>query len=201
MTTFTAKKAEEFIEEEIRAWVREDVHPSLRQAIKRRQKHIPEETFENLEHEILKATGEVLGGYELSFQDSGRLVDMRQLNWDKRPIQIGDNFIYEWAKKKGKNKFRKGIPGYTKKSRSNLTEEQQIQRIASAIIASKTKNRKYKRRGQWYDKTIYSLIGRLTARLTRNQSAWIEGATRDKIEEMFTSTVGDLKVFRQKVTK
>lgn len=185
MNQFTPEKQREFIQDEIRAWVREDVDPQLRAAIAKRQKHIPTETIDKLRHQFYTDLGEGLGGYSLSFNDSGRIVDMKTVQWGKNPIQQDNNFILEWARKKGRAFFKKGVPGYTGNSRMGIDEDKQIQRIASAIIAAKGKNRGYKRRGQWYNKLMGRLVSRLTARLARNQADWIAGATREQIEKSF----------------
>jgi len=125
-----------------------------------------------------------LAVYTLSFPDEGRHVDMRNLNFEKRPVQEGNNFILDWAKRRGRSKFKKRVPGY-KNTPKKLSEEKQIERIASAIIASKPE-KKHKRRGRWYNSTIQQLITRLTARISQNQSLWINGFSREQIEESFT---------------
>lgn len=183
-----------FVREEIQAWVREDVDPALRAAINRRKKHIPEETLSNIRHEILTGLGGAMAEYQLAFQDSARHVDMRSLVFTKRPIQPGNNFMLEWAKRKGMRAFRKGVPGYGPGSKSRLTTDQKLERIASAMIAAKKDpNYKHKRRGAWYNRLIQRLIGRLTARLSRNQAAYFAGVTRDEIEKAFRNDVGVLR--------
>lgn len=182
-----------FIEEEMKAWIREDVTPTLTAAIRKRQKHIPEATAENLKHEVDTLTGNAIAEYMLMFQDSGRHVDMKKLTFDRAPIQPGNNFILAWARKKGRKAFRKGVPGYTKNSKSKLTEDQQLERIASAIIMAKKQGKKHRRRGQWYNKTMYALVDRLYTRLVRNQADYFAGIAREDIEKAFTSTQGPFK--------
>lgn len=192
---FTLEQQAQFIEEEIRAWIREDVNPTLRAAIAKRKEHIPSGLENDLKHDLEVGLGDALALYTLSFPDEGRHVDMRNLEFEKRPIQQGGNFILDWAKRRGRSKFKRKIPGYTTKSKTKLTEEQQIERIAAAIIVAKTKKR-HKRRGRWYNSTIQQLITRLTRRLTINQAAFFQGMSREMIEEAFAVRQGD---FLQKV--
>lgn len=183
-----------FVRDEIEAWIREDVDPSLKAAIMRRQKHIPEETISNIKHDVLTGLGTAMAEYQLAFQDSARHVDMRSLVFTKRPIQPGNNFILEWAKRKGMRAFRKGVPGYDSDSKSRLSTDRKLERIASAIIAAKRDPQyKHKRRGPWYNRLIQRLVGRLTARLSRNQAAYFAGVTRDEIEKAFRNDVGVLR--------
>lgn len=189
---FTPEKQAEFIRDEMRAWIREDVNPALRAAIRKRERNIPSGMEDSLRHEIETGLGDALGLYTLSFPDAGRHVDMKNLNFEKRPIVEGANFILDWARKRGRNKFKKKIPGYGARAKTKLTEEQQLERIAGAIIASKTK-KKHKRRGRWYNSVIQQLIGRLTGRLTRNQALWIQGYSREQIEEAFVLNKGSIK--------
>lgn len=161
-----------FIEQEIRLWIREDVDPTLRAAIAKRERHIPEGTEEDLRHDLYKASGSAFSGYRLSFGDASRIVDIkpRSLKWTKRPITTSENFIQRWAKNRGR-KYMKRVPGYKSGKAPNLTEDQKLERFASAIIAA-TPNPAYKRRrrGAWYNRTIYKLVNRLLERLAKNQA-------------------------------
>lgn len=187
---FTPEKQRQFIEDEMTAWLREDVIPTLRKAIDRRKEHIPI-GVEDMNHEIETGLGDALAMYTLGFPDEGRHVDMKRLRWRRAPIQQGNNFILDWAKKKGRAAFRQKVPGYAKRPKK-LDEEKQLERIASAIIAAKSANKRYVRRGRWYNSTIQQLINRLTARLTVNQAQWIAGVSRAEIEKAFTTRAGDV---------
>jgi len=163
-----------FIKHEISRWIREDVDPTLRAAISKRIKHIPEGTADDLRHDIYQAAGSAFSGYKLSFNDANRMVDIkpRSMNWTKRPITTSDNFINRWAKGRGR-KYMKKVPGYKDGKAKHLTEDQKLDRFASAIIAA-TPSPKYKRRrrGAWYNRTIYKLVNRLIERLSKNQAAY-----------------------------
>jgi hypothetical protein len=183
-----------FIQDEIQAWIRQDVDPALRAAIVRRQKNIPEETLSNLRHDVLTDLGSAMAEYQLAFQDSARLVDMKRLVFTKRPIQQGNNFMLEWAKKKGLKAFKKGVPGYKSGSKSKLTDDQKLERIASAMIRAKSNpNYTHKSRGRWYNRLIYKLISRLTSRLRFNQADYFAGVMREEIEKAFEQRVGVLR--------
>lgn len=202
MKELSKAKQEAFVLDEMKAWVREDVEPTLKIAIAKRQKHIPSETANNLKHEIRSGLSDALAQYELSFQDSGRHVDMRNLEFDKAPILPGNHFIFDWAKRKGASKFRNGVPGYDNRSGRRLSEQDRLLRIANAIVMAKKMNKKkHKRRGAWYNKTIYQLISKLTSRLAINQALWIQGAMREEIEAAFKTGTVDLGAFKFKVKR
>ena len=84
MSLFTPEKQAEFIEEEIRAWIREDVDPTFKLAIQKRKAHIPSELESDISHDLEVGLGDALALYTLSFPDEGRHVDMRNLNFEDR---------------------------------------------------------------------------------------------------------------------
>ena len=199
MSKIKPEDQQKFIEDELRAWIREDVDPALTVAIRRRQANIPEDTLRNIKHDVLTRLGEAMNEYTLGFQDSGRHVDMKNLQWRRRPINRDNNFILDWARKKGVSKFRGALPGYKKRSSggNRLSEDQQLERIASAIIASKAKGTyKHRRRirGGWYASLIQRLVTRLTTRLIVNQADYFRGLTRQQIEEAFRQRDGSVRV-------
>ncbi|MEL6803858.1 MAG: hypothetical protein AAFO91_08775, partial [Bacteroidota bacterium] len=131
-------KQQEFINELLQDWAA-DVDAILRQELRKRVDRVPTETLRNLQYKVLKAASQDDSAkYFLSFQDSGRHVDMRRIDYSRRPISFDKNFILQWVKKQGVNKFR-FVPGYSAASRSQLSEEQQASRIASAIIVHKAR--------------------------------------------------------------
>lgn len=174
-----------FIEREIREWISKDVDPTLKAAIAKREKHIPEGTASELRHDIYKAAGSAFSGYSLSFADAGRITDMKPsaTSWSKRPITSDDNFIKRWAKGRGR-KYMKRVPGYKSGKAPNLTTDQQLERFASAIITSMpSPSYRRKRRGAWYNRTIYKLINRLIERLSRNQAEYFAGNMGEDIKK------------------
>lgn len=163
-----------FIEREIGEWIRKDVDPTLKAAIAKREKHIPEGTADELRHDIYQAAGATFSGYQLSFADAGRITDMKPsaTTWTNRPITTDDNFIARWAKGRGR-KYMKRVPGYKSGKAPNLSTDQQLERFASAVIAAMASpSYRRKRRGAWYNRTIYKLINRLIERLSRNQAEY-----------------------------
>lgn len=174
---FTPERQSRFIEDQLREWDRL-ADRVLRSAIRKREGHVPEETISNLKSEIYREAASLISGWQLSFQDSARHVDMRRLDFSRRPIEQGNNFLLEWAKKY-KRRLKGPIPGYKKGANIKLDEDQQLERIASAIIVAKSEGsragrRRRRRRGRWYNKTIYKLTNRLTRNLTRNQAKWLK---------------------------
>jgi hypothetical protein len=174
-----------FIEREIRLWIREDVDPTLRAAIAKRERHIPEGTADDLRHDLFQAAGATFTGYRLSFADASRMVDIRprSIKWTKRPITTQENFMLKWARGRGR-KYMKKVPGYKDGKAKNLSEDEKMERFASAIIAATPKpSYKRRRRGAWYNRTIYKLIIRLIERLSKNQADFFAKELGDDIKK------------------
>jgi hypothetical protein len=172
------KQQQAFVEHTLREWSKV-VDVELTKAIRKRERNIPTGTAEALRQDIEMELSQMLANYNLSFPDSGRHVDMKRLDYKSRPITEDKNFILEWAKKRGLSKFRKGVPGYKPGSKPGISEDKQLERIASAIIASydsdKTSRR---RRGAWYNRTIYKLLDELTTMLVKGQAEFFADGVR-----------------------
>lgn len=181
---FTPELQAKFINEVLEQWVFE-TDKILHEEISKKSRHIPEETIENIRFEILRATSGDVASVLLSFQDSGRHVDMRQLNFTNLPISKDEHFIYEWAKKQGKRRFRKGVPGYKEGSKPR-SEDAEILRIANAIVASKKRGgKKRRRRGRWFNKPFYKQVGQLVRMLLREQADFARRAFVNQVKETF----------------
>lgn len=165
------EKQAAYLEQELKAWMHEDVYPTLIQAIKKRERHIPEGTAQALEQDVIRDALGQMPGYTLSFIDPGRIVDMRpsSLDWKKRPIFSNSNFMLEWLKKNPR--FVKYIPGYKGGKAPGLSTDKKLERVASAIIAAYPRpGYRRRRRGAWYNRTIQKLVTRLIERLSKNQA-------------------------------
>lgn len=174
---FTPEAEQAFILETLENWA-EELDRELRTQLRAKVGHVPEETIKLLSYRIAEQTTDLGSSFILSFQDSGRHVDMRNLNYKGRAISRGNNYILEWVKKRGVSSFRKGVPGYSRKAGKALSEDQKAQRIASAIIVAKgsQKGRKRRRRKKaWsYNKTIYGYVSRLLDRLIQDQKEFLQ---------------------------
>lgn len=163
----------------------EAVYDALNRQARARGEHIPSEAIKTLSYRIIAQNpGAVLA---LSTTDSGRLVDMRRLNFTGPAISREANFIRDWAKRKGRQFFRKSVPGYKKGKKTNLTEEEELERIASAIIIAKgSQERRRRRRPRaWrYNKTIYSQIDILIDNLIKGQAEFFSNGIREGLEKI-----------------
>ena len=173
---FNEKDQAAFIREIVTAWAKE-VDQELRKQLRQYQEHTPEETIKLLRYELIEQTANLATDYALIFQDSARHVDMKRLDFRKRPWQSGNDFIYEWVRKQGIGAFKK-IPGYDRKSKAGgLSEEQLLRRIAAAIIVNMTKRtqagKRRKRKGWKYNKTIFSRVEALRGELAGRQREWL----------------------------
>lgn len=136
----------------------------LKQELRKREGFVPSRLFDEIKHEVLLAAADSFSiwGY-MSFADEGRHVDMRRLEWRRRPVQEGNNFILDWVKETGINKF-KFVPGYKQGGRGRLSDEKRASRVASAIIVSRSRDaNRYKRKtqGRWYNRQFYGMISQL----------------------------------------
>ena len=157
----------------------------LKREAKEKSMHIPEETLRSLSYKIIEDRPELANEFLLTLPDSGRLVDMRRIKRNGRAITRDDNYISNWAKKRGLAIFRRRkIPGYKGKA-ENLSEEKKIERISSAIIVAKgSQNRRKPRRRAWkYNKIVYAQLAAFRADLRNNQAEFFGTAIKKDIEE------------------
>ena len=168
----------------IKDWV-VTVDQRLQDEIRKGGQYIPQDTADNMFFEVLKATAGGTAKVLLSFQDSGRHVDMRTLEYEKAPITKDINFILNWVKKKGISSF-KYVPGYQDGKGANLPEDKRLMRIASAIIQSKRgTTKKNKRRSKWFNKAFYQEVGRLVSKLSKEQVEYLAAANKTSLEKAF----------------
>jgi hypothetical protein len=135
----------------------------LKIELRKREGFVPSRIYNQIKHEVLFGAADTfnISSY-LNFADEGRHVDMKRLEWRRRPIEQGNNFILDWVKKTGVNKF-KFTPGYTPRSRQ-ISDAKKASRVASAIIVSKANDaNRYKRKtqGRWYNRTFYGMVSQL----------------------------------------
>lgn len=167
-----------FVNEVIEDWVRE-VTSVLDAEIARRGVKIPTEVRERIRFQVVREAGGI-GKILLYFQDPGRIVDMRNVEYDKVAIARGNHFLFEWVKKKGRAKFDAHLPGYSKRSKrtSSLSEEEQMLRIANAMAVAKKQNKRRRRRVRWFNKTFYTEVNRLVGRLIEEQHEFLQREIR-----------------------
>ncbi len=172
---------EQFTNIQLREWA-VNVQAVLLGELKKRGKKVPSETLRNL---TVMVTGQT---FQLAFQDSGRHVDMRSLDYSKRAIAQGDNFILRWVSRIGVERFRY-IPGYERGDSSRLTTEQKEERVASAIIASRgsrVKLAKRRRGARWFNQTFYSQVEQLVRQLLNNYPEYVLERTKEDIQTTLT---------------
>lgn len=177
---FLIEKLEEFAER---------LYRQLRDQARDKSMHVPEETLRALSYKVISNNPDGSVQMALSLTDSGRHVDMRRLNFRGNPITRTDNFILQWAEKRGRSFFRKGVPGYSRGSRIGVDEEKQVQRIASAIIfakgSQKGRKKRRKKRSWSYNRTVYGNIDRLAETLLRDQADFFLPRLRTDVEQIF----------------
>ena len=131
---------------------------------------VPSQTLSLIRYKIIEASAsDISAKYELYFQDSGRLSEMKNLKGGN-PLPV--DAILEWIRRGRSSLFRK-TPGYTK-SPSRLSQAKKEERIATAIAFAKAKGtrrrgKKLKER-QWINKNIYGWYNRLVSDFITQQS-------------------------------
>ena len=164
----TEQEQAAFINKTIQEWL-PIAQRELDKALDKVDGKVPSSTRADLRFQLRKATESQAAEILLSFKDESRIVEMKNVDFARRPISRESHFIYEWAKKKGISKFRKGVPGYSKKPK-HLSEEQQLMRIANAIVIAKQKGTgRKRRRRRWFNKTYYGQIQELVEKLIKEQ--------------------------------
>lgn len=172
---------EQFTALQLQEWAAE-VQAVLLGELKRRGKKVPQKTLRNL---TVQATGQT---FTLAFQDSGRHVDMRSLQFDKRAISRDENFILKWVSRIGVERFRY-IPGYEKGDSSRLSTRQKEERIASSIIASRgsrVKLAKRRRGAKWFNQTFYSQVEQLIRQLLDRYPEYVAERTKEDLKNTLT---------------
>lgn len=172
-----------FVEQTLRTW-QIMVSRRLTEVIAARGKKVPTDVREGIYNTIMAAAAESMSEWGVSFPDSGRHVEMKRIEWRKRPIQEGNNFIHEWVKKTGVDKFRR-VPGYKNRA-PKLTEDQRAERIASGIIVAYSLGKQRRKKQPWYNRTMYRLIEQLYDMLVRDQAQWLADATREQLQQTVT---------------
>ena len=181
MAELTPEQQAEFITEVMSDWI-SYANDELDRALAKVEGKIPRETETAVRIELLRQAQPQL---QVIFQDSGRIPEMKNVEYSKRAITQDNHFLYEWAKRKGLGKFRH-VPGYANKRDGKLSEEQKLLRIANAIAVSKQKGRgRKRRRRRWWNKTIYPAIQELVERLIRDQYDFAQRILKEQINNAY----------------
>lgn len=153
----------------------QNLDKALRQRLLAIRPKVPSQTIQALRYEIMEAkAGEISAQYRLIFQDSGRHSEMKQLNYNKQlPVDV----IMDWVER-NKAKFQT-VSGYQERPR-RLSENQQIKRIAWAIVRSRSRTiirrgRKKKAR-TWLNPTFYGFFNKLVEEFITKQADYLQNA-------------------------
>ena len=154
---------------------------ALRERLRAISPKVPSQTIQALTYRILKAkAGDISAKFEMSFQDSGRISEMKQIEYKGlRPIDA----LEEWVKKNRASFTR--IPGY-KDQAPGLTEQQKVRRIASAIAFSQAKvvirRGRDKKERTWLNPTFYGFFNRLVGDFITEQAEYFQNVIRSSID-------------------
>lgn len=183
---FTPYEQERFVNKVLDEWA-SDTLAELQSALKERYGFVPTETLEVMKWELFQAASGRPARASLSFQDSGRISEMRRVEFRKAPITREENFILEWVKKRGVEKFN-NVPGYPDQSRVNISKEKQASRIASAIIFSKVGKivtPRQRRKRKWYNTEFYSQVEVLVKTLIKRQGEFLLEGIKEETKNLF----------------
>lgn len=146
---------------------------------------VPEETIKLLRYNIIQASAsDISAKYELYFQDSARISEMRNINQTKAP-SVDD--ILDWLEKRPQ--IVKTIPGY-RQGVQPIRNRKSLERVAFAIAKSKVgqlkrSGRKLKER-QWLNPNFYSWYDRLIADFIKKQPELLGQMVKDLMEPLQT---------------
>jgi len=143
---------------------------------------VPNVTLSLLRFEIMEANADDISAhYELFFQDSGRISEMKKINPGK---VLPSDVILDWIKRGRQGLFRK-TPGYTQQP-GKLSEAKKMERIAYAIARTKSKGTrrsgKKKIERQWINKSFYGFYNRLVTEFITKQAEFLQGAIAQGFE-------------------
>ncbi len=183
---FTPKLEAQFINESLELW-QKDLDKALREQLKAKAGRVPHETINKLKYAIAYASpGNLQASIELWFQDSGRLVEIKN---KKFKGQLPVDVIADWVDRNySRFEERSEI-----KRRKPLSRKKRVQAIAWAIAVAKGKNTADSRRrkeNRWYNKTLYSLVSALIEGLYKYQAEFLRNTTKAEIIE----AVGKIKL-------
>lgn len=150
---------------------------ALRERLLAIQPRVPSQTIQALRYEIMRArASDISAGFKLYFQDSGRISEMRRVNYTKqRPVEV----IADWVKR-NRAQFKQ-VPGSTDGG-GGLSENERVNRIAWAIVRSQS--RQVIRRGRrkkertWLNPTFYGFFNRLVGDFILKQGEYFQNVIR-----------------------
>lgn len=148
----------ELIEKELGEWSRE-VLQRLAAEIERKKLVLTQDLLRSLQAEVLKASASGVAAMRLSFQQSGRISDMKAFRYKGMPpVSAMETFVREV----GLENF-KYLP-YSPMGKVP-TESQLINRLAWGIAISK-RGKNIAKPKKWFAKPFYGMIGGLIEGLT-----------------------------------
>lgn len=146
----------------------------LSEKIRQRKVVLSGDLLRSLRYKVVSGASGEVAKLLLSFQDSGRIKDMRQIN---RRRQAPVSEMEEFVRKVGLQRFR-FIPGYPDRSKVP-SEAIAVNRIAWGIVRRQAMDGKHKPK-KWFSKTFYGTIDALIERLLEGyQSMASEAVTTE----------------------
>jgi hypothetical protein len=163
----------EFINRELGQWGTYVVATLTRQ-IQAKNLILTEETLRSLQFEVLRASAQASASLKLSFQESGRMKDMKALYYKKMPpVSAMEDFV----RAIGLDKFSY-LP--YRPSKKVPTESQLVNRLAWGIAKSRLRSNETKPK-KWFAKPFYKTVNVLIENLL---SGYSEFASRSITENL-----------------
>jgi hypothetical protein len=155
----TKEEIEELVKEELADWA-VGIIAFLQEKMQDRDLVLSGELYKSLRFEVLRGAAESAAQLRIIFQDSGRIRDMRRVQYKKLPpIKVREDYVTAVG---GSSAF-KYVPGYKTGGRIP-TESVAVNRIAWGIATSKLKRNKTKPK-KWFAKPFYQQVGVLIDQL------------------------------------
>jgi len=147
----TNKELDALVAQELEQWGI-TVLQRLAAEIKKKDLVLSGETLKSLQADVLAQTLPAVNTLHLIFQESGRIKDMKNVNYKNQPPV---DVIAEYVKRIGLKQFDY-VPGYDRGTMP-ISQQKAINRIAWGIAIAKQKNNTHKPK-KWFSKPLYSMI-------------------------------------------
>lgn len=157
-----AEQLEQYIQERMGDFERY-TQLNLKRKLQEQGIELTGDTLRSLRTEVRKNSRDMAFAMLLSFQESGRIQEMKRLNWTKLPpAELIDGEVRflqleDYVRRRGVERFAY-VPGY--KPRTIPTESIAVKRIAWGIAMHIRNGREFKPRA-WFNRPFYSSMNRL----------------------------------------
>jgi hypothetical protein len=172
----TREQLDRYIQQELGNWGANTTR-ILQENIKRNKLVLSEDLLKSFRHQVITTMGGKLQSLLLSFNEYGRMKEMKGLTYTKMPpVEAMEEFV----RKVGLAKF-KYVPGY---NRGKIpSEDIAVKRIAWGISKSMYSNYKGKPR-KWFAKAFYAEVNHLISELVIAHQEHVASTMKENLQNL-----------------